>query len=67
VAVALLIAKKKGVAPLVEEDERTEQVNARAGYLTFLAALGFSFVGWVTETCCGTAEANRSPSFRPGA
>jgi uncharacterized membrane protein len=49
VAVALLIAKKKGVAPLVEEDERTEQVNARAGYLTFLAALGFSFVGWVTD------------------
>jgi uncharacterized membrane protein len=49
VAIALLIAKRRGVAPLVEEDERTEQIGVRAGNLTFWAMGIFSFVGWVTD------------------
>jgi MFS family permease len=47
--IALLVAKKKGVPAMVEEDERTELIKVRAGNLTCWAVSGFSFVGWVTD------------------
>lgn len=47
--IALLIAKKKGVPAMVEEDERTELIKVRAGNFTFWAMGLFSYVGWVTD------------------
>lgn len=49
VVVALLVAKKKGVPAMVEEDERTQLIKVRAGNLSFWAMGIFSYVGWVTD------------------
>jgi hypothetical protein len=65
VAVGLMVAKKKGVAPLVEEDERTELIGVRAGNMTFWAAGGFSFVGWVTDNVMRNFKGEPVAFFSP--
>lgn len=49
VAIGLIVAKKKGVPTMVEEDERTELIRARSGSLAFWAVGVVAFVGWVVD------------------